>query len=119
MTFGRVSLHLIGIAPGKPLLNSNVAIRPSELRESFPKHSHARLRYRIVPRKCVQAPEPPYPVGLLGERRQLPSRRAAEARNEFAPSHPPVSAPVTRATEDCRWVRVTNLRPVGLQAEKF
>jgi hypothetical protein len=29
-------LHLIGIAPGKPLLNSNVALFPSELREPFP-----------------------------------------------------------------------------------
>jgi hypothetical protein len=63
--FVRVSLHLIGIAPGKPLLNSNVALRPSELREPFPKHSHARLRYRVVPRECVQAPDPPHPFALL------------------------------------------------------
>jgi hypothetical protein len=52
-------------APGKPQLKSNVALRPSELREPFPKHSHARLRYRIVPSKSVHASDPPHPVRLL------------------------------------------------------
>jgi hypothetical protein len=86
---------LVRIALGKPLLNSNVALCPSELREPFPKHCHARLYFRIVPREGVQASDPPHPVGLLRERRQPPSRRAAEACNEFAPSHPSISAPVS------------------------
>jgi hypothetical protein len=91
---------LVEIALGKPLLNSNVALCPSKSRELSPKHCHARLCFWIVLRECVQESDPPHPVGLLCERRQLPSRRAAKARNEFAPSHPSTSAPVSLSPSD-------------------
>jgi hypothetical protein len=61
--FGRVCLHLIGIAPGKPILNLNVGLCPSELREPFPKHCHARRCYRIVLSECEQERDAPDPVG--------------------------------------------------------
>jgi hypothetical protein len=68
-----VCLHLIGIAPGKPILNLNVALCPSEPREPFPEHCHAPLRYWIVLRECVQA-DPPRPVRLLRPYRERPRR---------------------------------------------
>jgi hypothetical protein len=74
---------LVGIAIGKPLLNSNVALCPSELRELFPKHCHARLCYWIVLRECAQEPDPPHAVGLLRPRRQRPCRRAEPVREEI------------------------------------
>jgi hypothetical protein len=55
------------------------------LREPVPKHSHARLRYRIVLSKSVQAPDPPHPVRLLRACRHRPSSRAAQPCNKFAP----------------------------------
>jgi hypothetical protein len=91
---------LVEIALGKPLLNSNVALCPSESRELSPKHCHARLCFWIVPREGVQESDPPQTVRLLCERRQLPSRRAAEARNEFAPLHPSISAPASLSPSD-------------------
>jgi hypothetical protein len=78
-------VKLFGIAPAKPLLNSNVALRPSELREPFPKNSRARLRFWIVLRKSVKASDPPHPVRQLRACRHRPNSRAGEASNKFAP----------------------------------
>jgi hypothetical protein len=79
-------LALSSIAPGKPLLNSNVALCPSEPREPFPKHCHARLCYWIIVRECVQEPDTPHPLPLLRAHHDRPRRRTNPC-NEFAPSH--------------------------------
>ena len=72
--------------PSKPLHISNVALCPSEPRERFPKHCHARLCYWIVVRECVQEPDAPYPFPLLRPCHQRSCRRTNPC-NEFVPFH--------------------------------
>ena len=57
--------QLVDIALSKPPLDSNVALCPSESREPFLKHCHARLCFRIVVRECVEEPDTSHPIGLL------------------------------------------------------
>jgi hypothetical protein len=47
----------------------------------------AGLTFRIVRGRGVQHADPSHPVGLLRARRERPRSRAAEQRDEFAPSH--------------------------------
>jgi hypothetical protein len=46
----------------------------------------AGLTFRIVGRQGQQHADPPHPVALLRPRRERPRRRAAEQRDELAPS---------------------------------
>src|SRR5262249_23857402 len=48
-----VSLHSGEIAGGKPMLDLNVALGPSERLESLPKGNNARLYFRIVLGECM------------------------------------------------------------------
>jgi hypothetical protein len=65
-----------------------VTLGPPELSEFFPKPRGPGLRFRIVLGKGHKDTDMADALGLLGERRKRPyDDRAAEKRDELAPSH--------------------------------
>jgi hypothetical protein len=91
-----VSLHLGEIASGIAMFDVNIAILyPSERLKSLPKRSDAGLHLGIMLGKCVQKHDPPHSLRLLRVRRERPRGRAADQRDEIAPSHAPLRSSLT------------------------
>jgi hypothetical protein len=62
------------------------AIGPTQVRKRLRKRRVAKLPLRIVFVEPHEHADPPHAVALLRPRRERPPRRAAESRDEFAPS---------------------------------
>jgi hypothetical protein len=74
-------------AAGPAVLDQKVAsLDPSQLPQAVFERGHARLCFWVAGDKTHQHAEAPHPFGLR-ERRKRPSDRAAEKRDEFAPSY--------------------------------
>src|SRR5262249_30413018 len=71
------------------ILDPDVAtLRPAELPERFLEHGDAGLRFRVALGKRHQHADAPQALALLRPRRERPRcRRAAEQRDDLAPSH--------------------------------
>src|SRR5262249_5370177 len=63
------------------------ALRPSEPFEPLPESRKTRFGVRIVLGQGHQHTDPLHALGPLRARRERPRRRAAEQRDELAPSH--------------------------------
>jgi hypothetical protein len=82
-------LHPIRVTRAPAKFDPEIAaFRPPQLRERTSERRDLRLRSRIVFRKGHQHANQPHPVRLLRTRCKRPCRsRAANKRDEFAPSH--------------------------------
>src|SRR5262245_40311103 len=60
---------------------------PAQYGQPLQERSEAGLPYRIVGECRQEHADAPYPLALLRARRERPSRRAAEKRDELAPLH--------------------------------
>src|SRR5262249_29610875 len=71
----------------KAIVDADIAaLRPSESLDLLLESRKSRFRVRMVLGGSHQHADPPYSIGLLRACRQRPSRRAAEERDELAPS---------------------------------
>ena len=95
----REHLNLIGAAGRKAIVDADIAaLRPSEPFEPLPESREPRLRFRIVlgegpsARRCAASARP----AARAPRAATPRRRAAEQRDELAPSPSLVISPRRR-----------------------
>src|SRR5262245_47583536 len=87
--FRRALAHALGIARAPALLDAQIAAdRPAQLLQRLPECGIAGRHLRIVCGETREHADAPHPLALLRARRERPRRRrAAEKRDEFAPSH--------------------------------
>jgi len=97
-------LYPIGVIAVPPKDHPHVAtIVPTQLSKRLRERREVSLPHGIVFVKRHEHPDAPHAVALLRARRKRPRRRAAEERDELAPSkahlHLPVRAPNWRGPE--------------------
>src|SRR5262245_3343927 len=86
--FRRVSAEEFGIARAPTILDPHVtADGPTQFLQALKARRVASRSFRIVRAQVHEHADAPHPLALLRPRRQRPPRRAAEQRDEFAPSH--------------------------------
>src|SRR5215472_146359 len=112
--FRRVFARPIGIAQAPPILDTHVsAVGPASFLQALYEGITAGKQFRIV--RSQAAPEhayAPHALALLRTNRERPSSRAAEQRDEIAPTHYSITASA-RASSDGGTVR-PNMRAVVL-----
>src|SRR5262245_28069648 len=91
-----MSAKLVGIARGPARIDPHVAtLDPSELVKSLAECGYEALILRIGFGGCHQDADLAHTFALLRPRRERPRRRAAEKRDERAPSHSMTSSAAT------------------------
>src|SRR5262245_8757008 len=86
--FRRVSTSAVGIASAPAIVDPHVAaLGPAQLLQHLQERRDAGLAFRIVRGVRDEHADAPHPLALLCERRERPRCRAADERDELAPSH--------------------------------
>jgi len=79
---------VLGIGCRPANIDPHVAAHhPIQLPQSLQERSNARLPYRVIRRRTDQYADPSHALVLLRARRERPSRRAGEQRDERAARH--------------------------------
>jgi hypothetical protein len=83
-----VFANVLGIGSGPVNINSHVAPGPTQLPQLLQQRRNASLRYRTILILRHEHADTSHALVLLRTRRERPrGRRAADKRDEFAPSH--------------------------------
>src|SRR6516164_3627217 len=86
--FGCIPAEKFRLASGPANVEADVAADgPAQFLQSLHEGHEAGLSFRILRSERHQHADAPHPAALLCARRQRPSRRAAEQRDELAPLH--------------------------------
>ena len=84
----RVAAIAAGIARAPAIVEAHVAsVGPAQFLQPLQERSDAGQRFRIVGGEVHEHADPSHRARLLRPRRERPRRRAAEQRDELAPSH--------------------------------